>query len=69
MNNFDNSKTEETYETIGAIWGGNSSFYYEREKAVQQLIRDAENTTAERPPEFLKLTWDKKWDSMDFTWF
>lgn len=36
---------------------------------MAQLNKDSESTTAERPPEFLKQTWDKKWDSMDFCWF
>jgi hypothetical protein len=33
------------------------------------LIRESEITAADRPPEYLKQTWDKKWESMDFTWF
>lgn len=69
LNSYDFNKPEDLYETIGSIWGGNSIFYYDKDQAVQQLMRDAENSSAERPPEFMKQMWDKKWDSMDFTWF
>ena len=62
-------KPADLYESIGGIWGGNSIFLYEREKAVEQLQRDQDSTIAERPQEFLKQIWDKKWDSMDFSWF
>jgi hypothetical protein len=57
------------YWSIGEIWGGVSIFYYDKDRAVEQLIRDSEITAADRPPEYLKNTWDKKWLSMDFTWF
>ena len=63
------NKPADLYESIGGIWGGNSIFYYEKERAIEQLQRDQESTIAERPADFLKLIWDKKWDSMDFSWF
>lgn len=67
---LDLNKPEDLYEPVGqTIWGRNSIFYYEKEVAVARLIEDNENSNAERPPEFLKQMWDKKWDSMDFSWF
>jgi hypothetical protein len=63
------SKGDDLHETIGSIWGGNSIFFYNKEDAMDQLKRESEITTAERPPEYLRMTWDKKWDSMDFSWF
>jgi hypothetical protein len=54
LKEFDYSKNEDLYESIGAIWGGNSIFYYDKDQAVQHLIRESEITPADRPPEFLK---------------
>ena len=62
-------KPKDLYDSVGSIWGGTSIFFYDKEQAIQQLIKDQESTIAERPPEFLKQIWDKKWDSMDFSWF
>lgn len=69
LQNFDYSKPHDYNETVGDIWGGNSIFFYDKESAVKQLIEDIDSTSAERPPEFLKQVWDKKWESMDFSWF
>ena len=69
IKDFDMTKGDDLYESIGSIWGGNSIFFYHKEDAIEQLKRESEITTAERHPEYLRQTWDKKWDSMDFSWF
>jgi hypothetical protein len=33
--NYDFSKPEDLYSTIGDIWGGNTIFYYDQDRAVE----------------------------------
>ena len=33
--NYDFSKPEDLYSTIGDIWGGNTIFYYDKDRAVE----------------------------------
>ena len=63
------SKPDDLYESIGNIWGGNTIFFYDREQAINQLNKESFSPTSEQPPEYLKQTLDKKWESMDYSWF
>jgi hypothetical protein len=70
LNQIETTRSAEDFENIGqSIWGRHSVFFYEKETAVSKLVHEIESANSERPPEFLKHMWDKKWDSMDFSWF
>ena len=69
LKNYNFTKPDDLYMPIGEIWGGTTIFQYDKDQAVLTLIRDSELTMSDRPPEYLKSTWDKKWESMDFPWF
>lgn len=55
-------------EHVGSIWGGSTIWHYESRSAIHQLTLDSENNY-DRPPDFLKQSWDKKWETMDYYWF
>jgi hypothetical protein len=41
-------------KSVADLWGGNSIFYYDPKKAIEMVMKEEEETTADRPPDFLK---------------
>ncbi|CDW86160.1 UNKNOWN [Stylonychia lemnae] len=67
LSNYQVETTVAGIDMVGDIWGGNTIFHYDQKTAINQLI--TETDSAERHPEYIKQTWEKKWEMMDCYWF